>query len=178
MRLPAGAPLQDSRLSRELRPHWDFLDMGRLRAEAIAEVDADIGAEIFTSWDDVVHLIDPFPRGDTVLEGLEIEPALRPGEAVHLDEEPVCSDLSDSDSDDDGGGGGAPGGAIVAAGAAPAVATGPGPGPSAGGGEGSAAGSEPGRSAVAGDIAAQLKEEPSAGAAATRRPEQIVHPGG
>ena len=111
----------------------------------IADIDADIAAGNLTSWDDAPDLIEPYPRGDAMLEGQEIERAPQPGEDAYAESD--NSDLSegnDEGSDDDGKGGGGGGGAAKGA-AGPS-------GSEPGGGEGAARpdGSEPGGGQPAG----------------------------
>ena len=71
------------------------------------EIDQDIECGLLTTWEQVQDLIVPFPRGDSIIEGQELEPALQPDEQHWVDEE---SDNEDDDDLDPGGGGAGDGG--------------------------------------------------------------------
>jgi len=101
--------------------------MPRRRAEAIAEIDRDIDAGCYSSWEEVVDLIEPFPRGDVQLEGEEIQPAAQPNESVVTDAEEMSS-ISDDDYAS-----GSSQGVVAASGSKPGQ-------PATGGGSGSAGG--------------------------------------
>ena len=64
---------------------------------AKADIDQDIEAGVLQSWEQVCDLIEPFPRGDHMLEGQEIQPSAEEGEAL-------WNDNSDDDDDDDDAG--------------------------------------------------------------------------
>ena len=108
MSLDSDAETTQRTLSRQLHVFWEELDMPTKRREAIQAIDDDIAAGRLSDWEDVKDIIEPFPRGDHLLEGQEIEPAAGDQEIFWNDDSSVSSMPSgdDDDDDDDGGGGG------------------------------------------------------------------------
>ena len=90
-------------------------------------IDQDIDAGLLTEWAQVTELIQPYPRGDHMLEGQELEACALEGEQ-HWD--PGDDDEGDDDDgggggdDDDGGGGGGGAGVVLSSGASPGMAAG------------------------------------------------------
>ena len=107
---------EDHLISRDNEPFWKDIDMAAERRKIIEEIDFDVEQGVLTSWEQVVNLIEPFPRGDRMLEGEEIEAAQQedecPWDDASAESEISFSDDDADDGDDHGGGGGGGGGAV------------------------------------------------------------------
>ena len=78
---------EDHLLSRDAAAFWKELDMGSLRREALADVDAKIAAGTIKSFDDWRNVVShPEDPGTVADEGAEFEGVLEEGEELYLDE--------------------------------------------------------------------------------------------